>query len=401
MRTFRSIIFWLHLAMGCIAGLVIFAMSITGVLLAYERQISNWINAPAVLQDQSETRARASLDMVLTTLASAEHQAPSDLILHKSPQFPLEARYGRERILYLSPWTGEVIGQPSEAARAFFGTVEQVHRSVGMGMQSPFGRGATGAANLIFLFILISGSYLWLPKAFSAAALKNRVLFRSGLKSRAREWNWHHAIGIWAIVPLLFIVASGVIMSYPWASNLLYKKTRTQPPARMGRGGPQAGGGGRRPQPAARPDDVPAFHGADEIAMLAQRQVPDWNSITISIPAPQERVVSVSVDKSTGGHPEAVVQLALDRQSGRIQSMRGFSDNDAGQKLRAWARFLHTGEEFGVFGETIAALASLGGVFLFWTGISMAIRRAQSAGIRSRQQTMEQFDAEEELQTVR
>jgi uncharacterized iron-regulated membrane protein len=35
----RQVIFWLHLVTGVLAGLVIGIMSVTGVLLAFERQI--------------------------------------------------------------------------------------------------------------------------------------------------------------------------------------------------------------------------------------------------------------------------------------------------------------------------------------------------------------------------
>jgi uncharacterized iron-regulated membrane protein len=35
----RKIIFWLHLTAGVVAGTVILVMSVTGVLLAFERQI--------------------------------------------------------------------------------------------------------------------------------------------------------------------------------------------------------------------------------------------------------------------------------------------------------------------------------------------------------------------------
>ena len=80
-----------------------------------------------------------------------------------------------------------------------------------------------------------------------------------------------------------------------------------------------------------------------------------------------------------GGEPEQVSQLVLNRESGHVDSMRRFSDNSAGRKLRGWARFLHTGEEFGVAGETIAAIACFGAVFLVWTGLSMALRRLLAA----------------------
>ena len=42
MNRFRKIIFWCHLPVGVTAGIVILIMSVTGALLAYEKQIIAW-----------------------------------------------------------------------------------------------------------------------------------------------------------------------------------------------------------------------------------------------------------------------------------------------------------------------------------------------------------------------
>jgi uncharacterized iron-regulated membrane protein len=39
----RAVLFWLHLAAGVAAGGVILAMSVTGVVLAYQRQATEWV----------------------------------------------------------------------------------------------------------------------------------------------------------------------------------------------------------------------------------------------------------------------------------------------------------------------------------------------------------------------
>ena len=39
---FRKTIFWTHLVCGVAAGLVVLMMSVTGVLLTYERQMLAW-----------------------------------------------------------------------------------------------------------------------------------------------------------------------------------------------------------------------------------------------------------------------------------------------------------------------------------------------------------------------
>lgn len=380
MKSIRTILFWLHLTAGCIAGLVILAMSVTGLLLAFERQINAWADAPAVLQVQADSTPKAPVDSLVAALKSDGQGVPDQIVIHRDPSTPIEARYGRERTLLLNPWTSEVIGQPSGHTRAFFSAVERFHRSLGLGMQSAFGRGITGTGNLVFLALLLSGMYLWLPKVSNLASFKNRLMFRGGLQGRAREWNWHNVIGIWTAVPLFFVVITGVIISYPWASNLLFKMTGSQPPTRGWRGEPHSH---HAPNRASSPPDSVQFRSLDDIALTAKQQISGWNSITIDVPEPQDRTVNVSIDTSVGGQPEKASQLVVNRQSGRIETVKRFSDNSLGSKLRAWARFTHTGEEFGIVGQSIAALACVGAVFLVWTGISMAMRRAFGAIARS------------------
>ncbi len=43
----RSTIFWIHLVCGVAAGLVVLMMSVTGVILTYERQVGAWADRTA------------------------------------------------------------------------------------------------------------------------------------------------------------------------------------------------------------------------------------------------------------------------------------------------------------------------------------------------------------------
>ena len=106
-------------------------------------------------------------------------------------------------------------------------------------------------------------------------------------------------------------------------------------------------------------------------------------------------MLNLSVDTSIGGQPEKTRQLAMNRETGRTESVKRFSDNVAGRRLRAYARFVHTGEEFGVAGEAIAALASLGAVVLVWTGLSMALSRLLGANRAERSSKMTSVEDEE------
>ena len=68
-------------------------------------------------------------------------------------------------------------------------------------------------------------------------------------------------------------------------------------------------------------------------------------------------------------------QVSLDPFTGAVAKQEGYADFNSGRKLRTWLRFLHTGEALGWLGQLVAAIASLGGAVLVWTGFALAWRR--------------------------
>jgi len=91
MKRLRTILFWLHLSVGTSAGIVILIMSATGALLAYESQITNWIDLG---QHPVLSGSRASRLSVEELLAKARDErlglpsyAPRRLLPAGSPEF--------------------------------------------------------------------------------------------------------------------------------------------------------------------------------------------------------------------------------------------------------------------------------------------------------------------------
>ncbi len=365
--TFRKLLFWCHLTAGCLAGIVIFVMSVTGVLLAFERQINAWADRGFQVQPGRE---RLPLEVVARGLNQNAKQPPT-ITVRSAMTAPVEFAYGRERTLYVDPASGKVLGEGSRSVRNFFAVTERLHRSLGTEMRSGLGRPITGACNLLFLFLVVSGFYLWFPKKWRWQYVRPAIWFRGGIDGRARDWNWHNTVGFWSAIPLFFIVLTGVIMSYQWANNLLYRLTGTEAPPPQQRAD-SGQGAARRPRPGA---PVQLFQPLDSLLTAARQQNPAWRSISFRLPSGNDRVVSFNVDSGTGGQPQKRLQVTLDRATGRTVRTEGFGTYNAGRKLRTIARFLHTGEVLGIGGQSVAALASLGGAFLVWTGVSLAIRR--------------------------
>ena len=66
----------------------------------------------------------------------------------------------------------------------------------------------------------------------------------------------------------------------------------------------------------------------------------------------------------------------LDVAQGKVlPSPDDLQQQNPGRRLRMYARFLHTGELFGLIGQTVAALCALATIILIWTGFALAWRR--------------------------
>jgi uncharacterized iron-regulated membrane protein len=365
MKPFRTVLFWAHLAAGTVAGIVILIMSVTGVALTYEKQMLEWADRRAWTAPASPgprlmpeaivakaTAAQPGLEIVALTMR-ADQAAPSTLTLEGN------------KALLIDPYSGRLIGEPPAAMRSFFRTMTSWHRYLAMsGGSRATGRRLTGAANLLFFFIALSGLYLWVPRLWTWIQFKNALWFRSGLAPKARDFNWHNVIGVWSAIPLAIVVAGAVPISYPWASNLVYRIAGDTPPP--------------PPSQSARPNEpkiVSAFSdGVDAAWAAAQLRIPAWRTMTTRFAAASAPVV-IAVDEGFGGQPQKRTTFTIDRATGRVVKVEDFRSLAAGRRLRSWLRFAHTGEIYGLTGQTIAGLASAGGAVLVYTGIALAVRR--------------------------
>jgi uncharacterized iron-regulated membrane protein len=361
--TLRRILFWTHLSAGVVAGIVIFIMSVTGVLLAYEKQIMRWGNREFRVENTGQQR------LSVTDILANFKNTPTAVTL-RSDSAAVEVSLGRDRIVFVNPYTGDPLGESSGLPR-FFSQVENVHRWLGVSdANRSTGRAITGACNFAFFILVITGPFIWWPKDWGWANLKKIVIFRRGLGGRAMYWNWHNVLGAWCVIPLLVIVTSGVVMSYPWANNLLYRLTGNEPPAP-----PQVTAGQQRPRGEGKPHDdtaAPSSVYPLEKVITAAEQISGWRSITVRMPSGRGPL-SATADQGDG-RPDMRTQFIFDPITGDVRQ-ESFSSYNSGRRLRTWTRFSHTGEAGGFVGETIAALAAAGASLLVFTGITLSIKR--------------------------
>jgi uncharacterized iron-regulated membrane protein len=452
MKLFRSILFWTHLTAGVLTSVVILVMSFTGVVLALKPQIQEWIERD-VRSVEPAGVPRLGVHQLLTAVQTAKPETPpQSLTLSREPDVAAAVGLGRDGNVYVNPYTGAILGSGSAKTTQFFQSMTAWHRYMGAtGDSRAMGRSATGISNLAFLLLAVTGLYIWWPKQLSLRYVKPIVWFRSTSTGRAREFNWHNTIGFWCLIPIVIMTVSGAVISYPWASNLVYRVTGSPIPAprgggpgaaggAAGRGGPQAEGrggpaqetgrgarpeavssgngeqqarargrgqngpgrgaeaavreGGSRPAPGAAGDAAareggpqrpgggeqnqpPAIIPADldTVWARAEQQVPTWSVLSMRLPNRDGAPVAFTITDGANWNAFARSNLTLNSATAEVVQWQPYEASNLGQKARGWLRFAHTGELGGLTGQIIAGLGCLGGVFLVYTGLSLAFRR--------------------------
>jgi uncharacterized iron-regulated membrane protein len=372
----RKILFWMHLVTGVTAAIIVFLMSVTGVALTYQRQLTELANRDYRSEAATEGARPLEIDALLASVREQKPDfEPSSVTVRDDAAEPALLGRGRRARLYVDRYTGEILGDGSGRTAAFLQTMVSWHRWLGQeGDGRDVGKAITGACNLGFLFLTLSGIYLWWPRNWSPRALRNAVWFRRGLPGKARDLNWHNVIGFWMFVPLVIVVASGVVISYGWASDLVVNLGGSEEPSSHASTGPASGAQilsvsyGESETPGA-PLSL------DGVLDVAASETPGWRSLTLELPESPTDPVSVSIDRSPGGQPALRSQLEIDRATGKIVARQGHADQSLGRRARSWMRFAHTGEVYGVVGQTIAGLASLGAAVLVYTGLALSWRR--------------------------
>ena len=327
----------------------------------------------SVCNEPQDAQPRPVSDL-LAAVRRADMGDPTAIAIRNEPQAATEFSIGRKKTVYVDPYSGAVLGPSSAHAHDYFFAIERLHRALGAPLGSKTaGRWVAAVANLLFAALITLGLILWLPRKWSRKAVRASVTFRAGLAGRAREWNWHNVVGIWCAIPLLVITLTGVVMSFDWANMLLFRLTGSVP-APQSRGGGERRSNNRKSQTLDEPD-------YDNLLAVARTLNSDWRSITLNVMSGDYTPVPAVVDMGTGGQPQKRAQYLLDRSTGAVLRRTVFSDGSLGQRLRAFVRFGHTGEYYGLLGQAIAALASLGASVLVYTGLSLSIRRL-SVGLK-------------------
>jgi uncharacterized iron-regulated membrane protein len=370
MKQFRSILFWLHLLAGIVGGIVIFIMCVTGAALSFEKDIAKYAEREMRYVTPPQDANRLPVETILAKVSEARPQAkPASIALSNEPNAAWQVSLGRGQTAFVNPYTGEITGEGAKGWHSFFGLMTDLHRWIALsGDGRPVGKAITGACNLMFLFLAISGIYIWFPRRFSWKHFKAALTLRWKIKGKARDFNWHTVLGFWTSLVLIILTLTATVISYQWAGNLLYTITGNEIPKPQQQGEPGGGANQQNETPPILPENL------NQLWAKAEAQSPTWKTISLRLPIVKDEAV-FTIDEGIYWNIFGRSTLTLNAKTAEPAKWETYGEQNSARQLRSWFRFTHTGETGGFVGQLIGFIACLGGAVLVYTGFALAIRR--------------------------
>jgi uncharacterized iron-regulated membrane protein len=342
-------------------------MCVTGALLSFESDILEYAESEMrAVEIPSENAVRLPISEIVASVQAEKPNAKlSNITLRNDKSAAAIVALGREGQVFVNPYTGAITGEGAKAWRGFFRTAQDAHRWLALsGSRRDVGKSVNDAANFLFLFLAISGVYIWFPRRWSWKHLRAAMVFRPKVKGKARDFNWHTVIGFWSSLVLIVLTLTGVVISYQWAGNLVYTLTGNEPPQQQS--SPNASSS-ESEQPFIQPENF------NDIWTKAENHTAH-KSISLRLPITKNSA-AFTIEEGIYWNRLARSTLTIDTNTAEVAKWEAYGAQNSARQLRSWIRFTHTGETGGNIGKFIGFLACIGGAFLVWTGISLALRR--------------------------
>jgi uncharacterized iron-regulated membrane protein len=296
----------------------------------------------------------------------------------------------------------------------FFTVMRQLHRWLlgDFKRDGSFSLGKTvvGVSTLLFVFILISGIIIWIPKTKKALTLRLKIKVSSGWR---RFWyDLHVAGGVYAVLLLLAMALTGLTWSFGWYRTGFYRVFGVEATQMAHGAAPQPankpGHSGNEPKnenntaPLIRdslPGQIPARgkhagnnpdvqQGRNEHQKMGNGvNYRQWQTVVDQLKAQYSGYKSLtvqdgkaSVSLSGLGNSRASDSYVFDAATGEITNVAYYKDSEKSAKLRGWIFAVHVGAWGGTLTRILTFLAALLGATLPLTGYYIWIRKKWCKG---------------------
>ncbi|WP_299110931.1 PepSY domain-containing protein [uncultured Winogradskyella sp.] len=349
--TAKKFIFQVHKILGLATGLVVFIVAITGCCWAFRTEIESLYDdyktvTPQNLPILTPTKAKLLAEQVFPkntvhgTVFKKEGDAIEVIFYDAEPEF--------YQSVFLNPYSGEVI-QVDDHTSGFFAFILKGHMR--LWLPKKIGEQVVGASILIFIFIIISGFIIWIPK--KRKNLKQRLKFdwKKTTRWKRKNFDLHTVIGFYICALALVLAFTGSMMSYNWLKYVVYKSTGGEKEARFII--PE-----NLSETSTKGDVIPM----DYIIVKLLKESPEAKSFELHYPKTEDESIYIEVSNSDDLFYDSDFRFFDQNTLEEIETpgiYGKYKDANVADKIQRMNYDIHIGAIGGIVGKIIAFIISL------------------------------------------
>ncbi len=196
----RRLIVNVHLMIALAGGVFMVVLALTGSVIAFEPELDRLLHS-----DISYVKPGGRSLSLIEIGTAVSRKYPGEPIVaylpSQSSDLPTEVILSRG-IVAVNPYTGEILGV-RRRGQTFLGFVRALHVRLATGV---LGRGIVKWSSVALLFSILSGLYLWWPRKVTR--------IRGRRWTTLFWWDLHNVIGVFSLLPLLALAATGVVIGF-------------------------------------------------------------------------------------------------------------------------------------------------------------------------------------------
>ncbi|MCF8713792.1 PepSY domain-containing protein [Joostella atrarenae] len=332
-----------HSYFGIIAGIILFALGITGSVLVFTDDIDLLIFEKYEVKSESEA---LQLDKAISEVQREFPEWSTRIIKFekgKTILFNLRRPEAR-KYAFVDPATGKITNVIS-ATSHFTKWILKFHYSLHAGIT---GRVLIFIAGIAFFLSLITGIILY------RKVIIKTLLFKIKVKSNNKRNYYsalHRYVGVWSLLLNLVIVFTGVFLAYKVVTSGLKKPVEPTPPT---------------------------VETSMEAALKnIKKEHPDFTPTYLRLPSSKEGSITVNgIFKGDSFYlSEYYNKISVDYKTGELIGVNKIEEADFSTKFNSSILPLHYGQYGGIFSKVLYCLIGLSGQFLSITGYFIWLKR--------------------------
>jgi len=345
----------LHLWLGLGSGLVVFIVSVTGCILAFEQEIKS-ITLPFIYSSPTTNSTLLPPSTLIAKSEAAMLGQKASTIYYYEEGKSAVVRFTTKKPktvqqVYLNPYTGEVL-KVWNMEDDFFRTILNGHFN--LWLPKPVGSYIVSYATLIFSILLITGIILWWPKKLNKSNTDKSFKIKWNAKWRRVNYDLHNVPGFYVFFIALTIALTGMMFGVEWFNNGVYKI------ASLGKSKVE-----KRVEPLSDTSVMTATSKATILDALWLNTIKENKApfnVSLTNPTENSKPIAVTVNVNPGTYYQSHTAF-FDQHTGK--NFEGPELFDGHAKELRLERFLHNlsydihvGEIAGLPGKIIAFVAS-------------------------------------------